>query len=358
VKLHILSGVILLLIAGITLDGNSSGVKAQSEIETANDTLRSAANSTANSTAEGMQKADDVLSTFTDSTETGVKKYENVKYGISFTYPSYWGTLEEDCTGGSECVIVNPLMGEKLNDFLFQISLLPAEHWEIQERCKCDNLIEFVQYMYTEADRVYDKFEFINDSQLYAGNKYPAWQVEYSAALDSSSTDREIHYEVFTKINNTFYRISIVPFSNESSIIQLPEFRKIIESIEFLPIKKVIPKSPSFFNTSAPIANKLTDNALTDSNGIEILSHSSYTDTLGYLHVVGEIQNNTPANIQFVKVTGTFYDSNNQVVGTDFTYSNPSDIGPGQKAPFELTLLSASIPVTQIDHYNLVGSYQ
>ena len=66
----------------------------------------------------------------------------------------------------------------------------------------------------------------------------------------------------------------------------------------------------------------------------------------------------TATNAQFVKVTGTYYDSSNQVVATDFTYTNPSDIGPGQKAPFELTLLSASIPVSQIDHYNLIASYQ
>ena len=78
---------------------------------------------------------------------------------------------------------------------------------------------------------------------------------------------------------------------------------------------------------------------------------------IGYLHVVGEIENNSPTKIQFVKVTGTFYDSNNQVVATDFTYTNPSDIGAGLKAPFELTLISASIPISQIDHYNLQATY-
>ena len=59
----------------------------------------------------------------------------------------------------------------------------------------------------------------------------------------------------------------------------------------------------------------------------------------------------------FVKVPGTFYDTNNQVVATDFTYTNPADIGPGIKAPFELILTSASISVSQIDHYNWQASY-
>jgi hypothetical protein len=93
-------------------------------------------------------------------------------------------------------------------------------------------------------------------------------------------------------------------------------------------------------------------------SGLQILSHNSFTDSVGYLHVVGEVQNNTPTNAQFVQVTGTFYDNNNQVVGTQFTYTNPSDIGSGQKAPFDLTLLSASIPISQIDHYNLIASSQ
>jgi hypothetical protein len=50
--------------------------------------------------------------------------------------------------------------------------------------------------------------------------------------------------------------------------------------------------------------------------------------------------------------------SNNQVVGTQFTYTNPSDIAGGDKAPFDLTLLSASIPTSQISHYSLQASSQ
>lgn len=76
------------------------------------------------------------------------------------------------------------------------------------------------------------------------------------------------------------------------------------------------------------------------------------------MHVVGEVQNNSPTFARFVQVTGTFYDSNNQVVPTDFTFTNPSDIGSGQKAPFDLTLPSASIPISQIDRYNLIASSQ
>jgi hypothetical protein len=93
-------------------------------------------------------------------------------------------------------------------------------------------------------------------------------------------------------------------------------------------------------------------------NGLQILSHKSFTDSIGYLHVVGEIKNNYPATATFVRIVGTFYDINNQVVGTQFTYANPSDIDSGEKAPFVLMLTSASIPISQLDHYSLQASYQ
>lgn len=54
----------------------------------------------------------------------------------------------------------------------------------------------------------------------------------------------------------------------------------------------------------------------------------------------------------------TFYDINNAVVGTQFTYTNPSDISSGATAPFDLVLMSASVPTSLIDHYNLQASYQ
>jgi hypothetical protein len=108
---------------------------------------------------------------------------------------------------------------------------------------------------------------------------------------------------------------------------------------------------------SSDIAN-LPSTPTVQDKSFKILISNDFIDSIGYLHVVGEVENNTPTNAQFVKITGTFYDSNNQVVATDFTYTNPSDIGSGQKAPFELTLTSASVPVSEIDHYNLIASYQ
>ena len=112
-------------------------------------------------------------------------------------------------------------------------------------------------------------------------------------------------------------------------------------------------------STYGQVSTNLTEESIENNlNGLQILSYNSFTDSIGYLHVVGEIKNNYPSTVTFVRIVGTFYDINNQVVGTQFTYANPSDIGSGEKVPFVLILTSASTPISQIDHYSLQASYQ
>jgi hypothetical protein len=120
-------------------------------------------------------------------------------------------------------------------------------------------------------------------------------------------------------------------------------------------------KKPSFLNSSNIVNTSTTGNSipfLNKSHTVTILSHNSYVDSVGYFHVVGEVENNTPNTAQFVQITGNFYDINDAVVGTQFTYTNPSDISSGATAPFDLILMSASVPASLIDHYKLSASYQ
>lgn len=110
---------------------------------------------------------------------------------------------------------------------------------------------------------------------------------------------------------------------------------------------------------SGQLNTNLTEESIENNvNGLQILSHKLFTDSRDYLHIVGEIKNNYPSTTTFVRIVGTFYDINNQVIGTQFTYSNPSEIRSGEKAPFVLILSSAGIPISQIDHYSLQASYQ
>jgi hypothetical protein len=159
---------------------------------------------------------------------------------------------------------------------------------------------------------------------------------------------------------NGIYKVTVYEGSKESYFtFTTPECTSFIDSyLEFLPVQNPVTKTPSFMNTSLTEESKPNATIENSPNGLQILSDNSFTDSIGYFHVVGEVKNNSPTIAQFVQVTGTFYDSNNRVVGTQFTYTNPSDIGAGQKAPFDLILMSASVPISQIDDYNLQASYQ
>ena len=60
----------------------------------------------------------------------------------------------------------------------------------------------------------------------------------------------------------------------------------------------------------------------------------------GYTKVVGEVENNTDNPVSSVKVTATFYDKNNEVIGTSFTYAGDTSSTPLEvkaTAPFEIS---------------------
>lgn len=48
---------------------------------------------------------------------------------------------------------------------------------------------------------------------------------------------------------------------------------------------------------------------LAQESDIVISSDNSFLNEIGNLHVVGEVENNSPNTVQFVRIIGTFYDS-------------------------------------------------
>jgi hypothetical protein len=84
-----------------------------------------------------------------------------------------------------------------------------------------------------------------------------------------------------------------------------------------------------------------------------ILSQSAYTDNIGTVHIVGEVINQSPVTAKFVEIIVTFYNAYNQVIGTDFTFTQPSDLAPGQRAPFDIAVLSGGMPMNQVRNYAL-----
>lgn len=78
---------------------------------------------------------------------------------------------------------------------------------------------------------------------------------------------------------------------------------------------------------------------------VKILSHNGYTvsDMTGtYAVVVGEVQNMGRDALSYVKITAALYDSENNILATDYTYAQIKVLLPGQKSPFIFIKLSSA----------------
>jgi hypothetical protein len=59
-----------------------------------------------------------------------------------------------------------------------------------------------------------------------------------------------------------------------------------------------------------------------------------------------------------VQVNATFYDTNGKAVGSIGAFTNPEGLPPEENATFNILLKAASIPITDIDHYDLVVDWK
>ena len=173
-------------------------------------------------------------------------------------------------------------------------------------------------------------------------------------------------YHILTINNGYGYIFGYAAKDNSHFDTYLKDFKNMINSVVFN--STTTKKIPSFMKNNNTADQSLsllandnsnnTSSGMTANRNIKLSSTNSYVDTIGFYHIVGEVENSSPNSITSVKIIATLYNSNNGVVGTDSAYTNPSDIGPGDKAPFEILVTSASVPTQQIDHYRIVATYQ
>ncbi len=88
-----------------------------------------------------------------------------------------------------------------------------------------------------------------------------------------------------------------------------------------------------------------------------IQNDSSYTDSIGYYHVVGEVLNTGDASLTLIKISGVFKDSGSQVVDTELTYAYADYLPAGQKTPFDL-FISDTQRSAHVASYNLALEYE
>jgi hypothetical protein len=59
-------------------------------------------------------------------------------------------------------------------------------------------------------------------------------------------------------------------------------------------------------------------------------------DSIGALHVVGELQNTSPDPRDYVQIVSTLHDASDNIVDTGFTFSEVEVLRPGEKSPFDV----------------------
>ena len=70
--------------------------------------------------------------------------------------------------------------------------------------------------------------------------------------------------------------------------------------------------------------------------GIRVLSATTWTDSAGYLHVAGEILNNTSEHRRWIQLDASLRSSSGSVLGTATGYTKLPTVAPWSRAPFEI----------------------
>jgi hypothetical protein len=86
--------------------------------------------------------------------------------------------------------------------------------------------------------------------------------------------------------------------------------------------------------------------------GLLILSSSVITD-FGSTYVVGEVRNDLPSVVESVQVLARFYDASGRLIDTGSANAELSQLRPGEKSPFRLSVTDDESVVQRIANYNL-----
>ena len=71
--------------------------------------------------------------------------------------------------------------------------------------------------------------------------------------------------------------------------------------------------------------------------------------------LIGQVQNNLNEQVSFVKIIATFYDESGTMIGTQSAYTDPEDLSPQMKVPFEMYLED---DISSITSYDLIISWE
>ena len=90
------------------------------------------------------------------------------------------------------------------------------------------------------------------------------------------------------------------------------------------------------FNIYLPLIMKAEPTP--EPEGVYILpNHTSHVSSIDYLVIYGEVMNNTNFNLRFVRIHANVFNSNGQLLDTDYTYTRLDNVPAGDKACFRMS---------------------
>lgn len=93
-------------------------------------------------------------------------------------------------------------------------------------------------------------------------------------------------------------------------------------------------------------------NFLESYRDFEVISSSGTTGDFWAYEIVGEIRNTGSQDAEFVQILVILYNTDGQIIGTDFTYWDFDKVTAGGTSPF--TILVSYTSEDDIDHYELL----
>jgi hypothetical protein len=185
-------------------------------------------------------------------------------------------------------------------------------------------------------------------------------QSDVNVISSSSYADKNSAYHIVGEIRNDsekalqFTEITAMLYDRNSALVGKSVGYALIDVLEpgeKSPFHLITLESGQVQNIASYKLSFKTTPASEKPKRLEVGSASGYTDANGAYHLVGEIINHGDKNSTYVEVDAAFYDANNKVIDVSTAYTNPKEILPGAKEPFEI--VSSAPESNQIKAFSL-----
>lgn len=277
-----------------------------------------------------------IIQTSEAQVNTTLKTYQNPGFGLTVAYPPTWDVDElrnsPSTPSDNSIVAIFKSPSQGINDQYLENVIVNVQG----PRPDIDSLETYTRNSMLAYNSMSDITLLKEGEATLAG--FPAHQMEYMSKGIPGLNLKKM--QIFTVINNVAY---VVTFGAE-----LAEYDKNYPAVENLINSIKINSSdfndvPVVSNTYSLSGSQLvqipsqpTDFPGGNHNTVELIVTTANRDSIGSYHVRGTIKNLGGSNLEFVKVTGIFYDSNQKTVGvTTCCYTDPNTIQPGRTASFD-----------------------